>query len=42
MSGIYENLAVAKLADRRNRWAGKLLSDGGARAIQVEPMRAGA
>src|SRR5207249_7220164 len=26
-----------ELADRRNQWAGKLLSDGGARVIQIEP-----
>jgi crotonobetainyl-CoA:carnitine CoA-transferase CaiB-like acyl-CoA transferase len=28
---------VVELADRRNQWAGKLMSDGGARVIQVEP-----
>ena len=34
MSGVYEGLTVVELADRRNQWAGKLLSDGGARVIQ--------
>ena len=38
MSGVYEGLTVVELADRRNQWAGKLLSDGGARVIQIEPM----
>src|SRR5690348_6813912 len=37
MGGVYEGLTVVELADRRNQWAGKLLSDGGARVIQVEP-----
>src|SRR5436190_1079956 len=37
MSGVYEGLTVVELADRRNQWAGKLLSDGGARVIQIEP-----
>ncbi|HET9475829.1 MAG TPA: CaiB/BaiF CoA-transferase family protein, partial [Steroidobacteraceae bacterium] len=36
MSGVYEGLTVVELADRRNQWAGKLLSDGGARVIQIE------
>ena len=27
MSGVYEGLTVVELADRRNQWAGKLLSD---------------
>ena len=31
MSGVYDGLTVIELADRRNQWAGKLLSDGGAR-----------
>jgi crotonobetainyl-CoA:carnitine CoA-transferase CaiB-like acyl-CoA transferase len=35
---VYEGLTVVELADRRNQWAGKLLSDGGARVIQVEPL----
>ena len=39
MSGVYEGLTVVELADRRNQWAGKLLSDGGARVIQIEPSR---
>jgi crotonobetainyl-CoA:carnitine CoA-transferase CaiB-like acyl-CoA transferase len=39
MSGVYEGLTVVELADRRNQWAGKLLSDGGARVIQIEPLR---
>jgi len=38
MSGVYEDLTVVELADRRNQWAGKLLSDGGARVIQIEPI----
>ncbi len=38
MSGVYEGLTVVELADRRNHWAGKLLSDGGARVIQIEPV----
>src|SRR2546427_11802626 len=37
MSGVFEGLTVIELADRRNQWAGKLLSDGGARVIQIEP-----
>ena len=39
MSGVYEGLTVVELADRRNQWAGKLLSDGGARVIQIEPIK---
>lgn len=39
MSGVYEGLTVVELADRRNQWAGKLLSDGGARVIQIEPLK---
>ena len=38
MTGVYEGLTVIELADRRNQWAGKLLSDGGARVIQIEPI----
>ncbi len=38
MGGVYEGLTVVELADRRNQWAGKLLSDGGARVIQIEPV----
>src|SRR5215469_15870047 len=38
MTGVYEGLTVIELADRRNQWAGKLLSDGGARVIQIEPL----
>ncbi len=38
MSGVYDGLTVVELADRRNQWAGKLLSDGGARVIQIEPI----
>ena len=37
MSGVYDSLTVVELADRRNQWAGKLLADGGARVIQIEP-----
>lgn len=39
MSGVYEGLTVIELADRRNQWAGKLLADGGARVIQIEPIK---
>ena len=39
MGGVYEGLTVVELADRRNQWAGKLLSDGGARVIQIEPIQ---
>ena len=38
MGGVYEGLTVVELADRRNQWAGKLLADGGARVIQIEPI----
>src|SRR5262245_59046275 len=38
MSGVYDGLTVVELADRRNQWAGKLLADGGARVIQIEPV----
>ena len=38
MTGVYEGLTVVELADRRNQWAGKLLADGGARVIQIEPI----
>lgn len=38
MSGVYDGLTVLELADRRNQWAGKLLADGGARVIQIEPL----
>src|SRR5690606_6863257 len=38
MGGVYEDLTVVELADRRNQWAGKLLADGGARVIQIEPI----
>jgi crotonobetainyl-CoA:carnitine CoA-transferase CaiB-like acyl-CoA transferase len=41
MSGVYAGLTVVELADRRNQWAGKLLSDGGARVIQIEPLDGG-
>ncbi|MBM3343512.1 MAG: CoA transferase [Betaproteobacteria bacterium] len=40
--GVYAGLMVVELADRRNQWAGKLLSDGGARVIQIEPIEGGA
>ena len=39
MGGVYEGLTVVELADRRNQWAGKLLADGGARVIQIEPIQ---
>ena len=38
MVGVYDGLTVIELADRRNQWAGKLLCDGGARVIQIEPV----
>ena len=41
MKGVYDGLTVVELADRRNQWAGKLLSDGGARVIQIEPTAGG-
>src|SRR6266849_2913758 len=41
MNGVYDGLTVVELADRRNQWAGKLLSDGGARVIQLEPTAGG-
>jgi len=37
MSGVYAGFTVVEVADRRNQWAGKLLADGGARVIQIEP-----
>jgi crotonobetainyl-CoA:carnitine CoA-transferase CaiB-like acyl-CoA transferase len=37
MSGVYDGITAIELADRRNQWAGKLLADGGARVIQIEP-----
>lgn len=37
MAGAFEGFTVVELADRRNQFAGKLLSDAGARVIQVEP-----
>src|SRR5712692_5963667 len=42
MSGVYDGLTVVELADRRNQWAGKILSDGGARVIQIEPINGSA
>jgi crotonobetainyl-CoA:carnitine CoA-transferase CaiB-like acyl-CoA transferase len=42
MGAVYEDLTVIELADRRNQWAGKLLADGGARVIQIEPIAGGA
>lgn len=36
--GFFDSLTVVELADRRNQYIGKLLSDGGARVIQVEPL----
>src|SRR5438132_3892684 len=41
MNGVFDGLTVVELADRRNQWAGKLLSDGGARVIQIEPTAGG-
>ena len=36
--GLLSGLTVIELADRRNQYLGKLLADGGARVIQVEPL----
>src|SRR3989442_7655940 len=41
MNGVYDGLSVVELADRRNQWAGKLLADGGARVIEIEPRAGG-
>ena len=38
MTGVYEGLTVIELADRRNQWAGKLLSDGGEKLEAVAEM----
>ncbi len=35
---FFEGLKVVEVADRRNQFAGKLLSDSGARVLQVEPL----
>lgn len=38
MDTFFDGLTVVEIADRRNQYAGKLLSDGGARVIQIEPL----
>lgn len=38
MPKVFEGFTVVELADRRNQSAGKLMSDSGARVIQVEPI----
>ena len=38
MPQVFEGFTVVELADRRNQFAGKLLSDSGARVIQIEPL----
>ena len=35
---FFDGLMVVELADRRNQYLGKLLSDAGARVLQVEPL----
>ena len=38
VNAFFDGLTVVELADRRNQFVGKMLSDGGARVIQVEPL----
>lgn len=38
VDAFFDGLTVVEIADRRNQYAGKLLSDGGAWVIQVEPL----
>ncbi|MEX2446364.1 MAG: CoA transferase [Dehalococcoidia bacterium] len=38
MPKVFEGFTVIELADRRNQFVGKLMSDSGARVIQVEPV----
>src|SRR5690606_913145 len=37
LSKVFDGLTVIELADRRNQMVGKILSDAGARVIQIEP-----
>ena len=39
MSKVFDGLTVIELADRRNQMVGKIMSDAGARVIQIEPTR---
>ena len=41
MPKVFEGYTVIELADRRNQFVGKLMSDSGARVIQVEPVTGG-
>lgn len=41
MPKVFEGYTVIELADRRNQFVGKLMSDAGARVIQVEPVTGG-
>ncbi len=36
---VFDGLTVIELADRRNQMVGKIMSDAGARVIQIEPTR---
>ena len=38
MPKVFDGFTVVELADRRNQFAGKLMSDSGARVIQIEPV----
>ena len=38
MPKVFEGYTVIELADRRNQFVGKLMSDSGARVIQIEPV----
>ena len=38
MPKVFEGFTVIELADRRNQFVGKLMSDAGARVIQIEPV----
>lgn len=38
MPKVFDGLTVVEIADRRNQLVGKLMSDSGARVIQVEPI----
>ncbi len=39
LSKVFDGLTVIELADRRNQMVGKIMSDAGARVIQIEPTR---
>ena len=38
MPGVFQGFTVVELGDRRNQLVGKIMSDSGARVIQVEPI----